>query len=168
MFYSFSILQKLFKFPCHLHHNPKMNARALTWKMRGVEILFFMECPYLGILSWKVKVKLLSHIQLFATLLTVDYQAPPSMGFSRKESWSGKISRGSSQTRDRTRVSCIADRHFTLWATKEAHIVSCNTKNVPVSRTKSWKMTDFHSNQNFTNVAKGYLGYHQMDLSLNN
>ena len=33
--------------------------------------------------------KLLSHVQLFATLWTVAYQAPLSMGFSRQESWSG-------------------------------------------------------------------------------
>ena len=33
----------------------------------------------------KVKVKLLSHVQLFATSWTVAYQAPPSMGFSRQE-----------------------------------------------------------------------------------
>ena len=33
----------------------------------------------------KVKVKALSHVQLFATLWTVDHQAPPSMGFSRQE-----------------------------------------------------------------------------------
>ena len=37
----------------------------------------------------KVKVKLLSHVQLFATLWTVAYQAPQSMGFSRQEYWSG-------------------------------------------------------------------------------
>ena len=37
----------------------------------------------------KVKVKLLSHLQLFATLWTVACQAPPSMGFSRQEYWSG-------------------------------------------------------------------------------
>ena len=30
------------------------------------------------------------------------------------------FSRGSSQPRDRTRVSCIADRLFTVWATREA------------------------------------------------
>ena len=35
------------------------------------------------------KVKLLSHIRLFATPWTVAYQAPPSMGFSRQEYWSG-------------------------------------------------------------------------------
>ena len=37
----------------------------------------------------KVKVKLLSHVQLFVTPWTVAYQAPPSMGFSRQEYWSG-------------------------------------------------------------------------------
>ena len=36
-----------------------------------------------------MKVKSLSHVQLFATTLTVTYQAPPSMGFSRQEHWSG-------------------------------------------------------------------------------
>ena len=43
---------------------------------------------YCGI-NMKVKVKLLSHVQLFATPWTVALQAPPSMGFSRKEYWSG-------------------------------------------------------------------------------
>ena len=37
----------------------------------------------------EVKVKLLSPVQLFATPWTVAYQAPPSMGFSRQEYWSG-------------------------------------------------------------------------------
>ena len=37
----------------------------------------------------KKKVKSLSHVQLFATPWTVAYQAPPSMGFSRQEYWSG-------------------------------------------------------------------------------
>ena len=37
----------------------------------------------------KGKVKLLSRVQLFVTPWTVAYQAPPSMGFSRQEYWSG-------------------------------------------------------------------------------
>ena len=37
----------------------------------------------------KVKVKLLSRVQLFATPWTGAHQAPPSMGFSRQEYWSG-------------------------------------------------------------------------------
>ena len=39
--------------------------------------------------KWKVKVKSLSHIGLFATPWTTAHQAPPSMGFSREEYWSG-------------------------------------------------------------------------------
>ena len=32
-----------------------------------------------------------SHVQLFATLWTVAFQAPLSMGFSRQEYWSGLL-----------------------------------------------------------------------------
>ena len=39
--------------------------------------------------KWKVKVKSLSRVRLFATPWTATYQAPPSMGFSRQEYWSG-------------------------------------------------------------------------------
>ena len=39
--------------------------------------------------KWKVKVKSLSHVQLIATPWTAAHQAPPSMGFSRQEYWSG-------------------------------------------------------------------------------
>ena len=41
--------------------------------------------------AWKrkVKVKSLSRVRLLATPWTAAYQAPPSMGFSRQEYWSG-------------------------------------------------------------------------------
>ena len=39
--------------------------------------------------KWKVKVKLLSRVRLLVTPWTAAYQAPPSMGFSRQEYWSG-------------------------------------------------------------------------------
>ena len=39
--------------------------------------------------SMDMKVKSLSRVWLFATPWTVAYQAPPSMGFSRQEYWSG-------------------------------------------------------------------------------
>ena len=41
--------------------------------------------------AWKgkVKVKSLSRVRLLATSWTAAYQAPPSMGFSRQEYWSG-------------------------------------------------------------------------------
>ena len=67
--------------------------------------------------------KPLSRVQLFVTLWTVAHQAPPSMGFSRQEYWSGLPfpSPGeSSRPRDQTQVSCIAGRRFNLRATREA------------------------------------------------
>ena len=39
--------------------------------------------------KWKVKVKSLSCVRLVATPWTAAHQAPPSMGFSRQEYWSG-------------------------------------------------------------------------------
>ena len=39
--------------------------------------------------EWKVKMKSLSHVWLFATPWTAAYHAPLSMGFSRQEYWSG-------------------------------------------------------------------------------
>ena len=53
-------------------------------------------------------------------------QAPLSMEFSTQEYWSGLHSRGrsrgSSQSRYWTQVSCTAGRFFTIWATREAHM----------------------------------------------
>ena len=39
--------------------------------------------------KWKVKVKLFSCVWLLATPWTAAHRAPPSMGFSREEYWSG-------------------------------------------------------------------------------
>ena len=39
--------------------------------------------------KWKVKGKSLSRVWLFVTTWTAAYQAPPPMGFSRQEYWSG-------------------------------------------------------------------------------
>ena len=58
-----------------------LQARTLEW----VAISFSNAC------KWKVKVKSLSHVRLLATPLTAAYQAPPSMGFSRQEFWSGVL-----------------------------------------------------------------------------
>ena len=56
-----------------------LQARTLEW----VAISFF------NAWKWKVKVKSLSHVWLFATLWTAAHQAPLSMGFSRQEYSSG-------------------------------------------------------------------------------
>ena len=39
--------------------------------------------------KWKVKVKSLSRVRLLETPWTAAHQAPPSVGFSRQEYWSG-------------------------------------------------------------------------------
>ena len=56
-----------------------LQTRTLEW----VAISFSNEW------KWKVKVKSLSCVRLLGTPWTAAYQAPPSMGFSRQEYWSG-------------------------------------------------------------------------------
>ena len=56
-----------------------LQARTLEW----------VAISFSNAWKWKVKVKLLSRVWLFATPQTAAYQAPPSMGFSRQEYWSG-------------------------------------------------------------------------------
>ena len=56
-----------------------LQARTLEW----------VAISFSNAWKWKVKVKSLSHIWLFTTPWTAAYQAPPSMGFSRQEYWSG-------------------------------------------------------------------------------
>ena len=72
------------------------------------------------------KAKLLSRIWLFATPWTVAYQAPPSMGFSRQEYWSGlpfpSPGRKIFWPKIRTQVSHIIGRRFIIWATRDVHL----------------------------------------------
>ena len=56
-----------------------LQARTLEW----------VAISFSNAWKWKVKVKSLSRVRLFATPWTTVYQAPPSMGFSRQEYWSG-------------------------------------------------------------------------------
>ena len=56
-----------------------LQARTLEW----------VAISFSNAWKWKVKVKLSSRVQLLATPWTAAYQAPPSMGFSRLEYWSG-------------------------------------------------------------------------------
>ena len=56
-----------------------LQARTLEW----------VTISFSNAWKWKVKGKLLSRVQLFATPWTAAHQAPPSMGFSRQEHWSG-------------------------------------------------------------------------------
>ena len=56
-----------------------LQARTLDW----------IAISFSNAWKWKVKVKSLTRVQLLVTPWTAAYQAPPSMGFSRQESWSG-------------------------------------------------------------------------------
>ena len=52
-------------------------------------ILEWVAISFSNARKWKVKVKSLSRVRPPATPWTAVYQAPPSMGFSRQEHWSG-------------------------------------------------------------------------------
>ena len=56
-----------------------LQARTLEW----------VAISFSNAWKWKVKVKSPSRVQLLATPWSEAYQAPPSMGFSRQEYWSG-------------------------------------------------------------------------------
>ena len=98
-----------------------LQARTLEW----AAISFSNEW------KWKVKGKSLSRVQLLATPWTAAYQAPPSMGFSRQEYWSGvplpspvrntmkvKILRGKNNACSkipRVYMSCVQSRFTHVW-----------------------------------------------------
>ena len=56
-----------------------LQARTLEW----------VAISFSNAWKWKVKVKSLSRVQFLATPWTAAHQAPPSVGFSRQECWSG-------------------------------------------------------------------------------
>ena len=56
-----------------------LQARTLEW----------VTISFSNAWRWKVKGKSLRHVQLFTTPWTAAHQAPPSMGLSRQEWWSG-------------------------------------------------------------------------------
>ena len=56
-----------------------LQARTLEW----------VAISFSNAWKWKVKVKSLSRVWLFTISWTAAHQAPPSMGFSRQEYWSG-------------------------------------------------------------------------------
>ena len=69
--------------------------------------------------KWKVKVKLLSCVQLCATPWTAAYQAAPSMGFSRQEYQSG-LPLPSPHTSWLCRTGQVLQRHLQLdWLLKD-------------------------------------------------
>ena len=81
----------------------------------------------------KVKVKSLSCVQLFATPWTAAHQAPPSIGFSRQEYWSGL------PLPSPTYHNSLSQKLFALWSHPKM-----KAKSQMTSMGHSSKQTDFH------------------------
>ena len=98
-----------------------LQARTLEW----------VAISFSNAWKWNVKVKSLSRVRPLATPWTVAHQAPPPMGFSRQEHWSGlcdgqrwvyfkweagvwEVMEGSKNSTN-IRVTCIAYWENTKW-----------------------------------------------------
>ena len=108
----------------------------------------------------KVKVKSLGHVRLFATPWNVTYQVPLSMGFSSVHSrvleWVAiSFSRGSYQPRDRTLVSRITSRGFTIWPTREPGLLKSPHKKWPTYWTQSLNQSLLHVHEISCKYKKG-------------
>ena len=84
-------------------------------KNTGVGCHFLLQC-----MQVKVKVKSLSRVRLLATPWTAAHQAPPSMGFSRPEYWSGvplpspKLALGPAYSQHLTHSGLILQQHYEI------------------------------------------------------
>ena len=87
--------------------------------------------------KWKVKVKSLSRVQLFATPWTAAHQAPLSMGFSRQEYWSGVPSPSPNEILHSNKKESSTDG-ITYWATD-------NTQEGWISKTSRLRLAEANS-----------------------
>ena len=93
-----------------------LQARTLEW----------VAISFSSTWKWKVKVKSLSHVRLCATPWTVAHQAPPSMGFSRQEYWSGMPLPSPLLAIRNMKIKTIMRYHFILTAATAAKLLqSC-------------------------------------------
>ena len=105
-----------------------LQARTLEW----------VAISFSNTWKWKVKMKSLSRVQLFATPWTVVYQAPPSMGLSRQEYWSGVS----------TRAECFTKKIFLLILPKSMLTYFFGSHAIQVRK----KLSSFSSLQNYSCV----------------
>ena len=101
-----------------------LQARTLEWVA-----ISFSNPP-----KWKVKVKLLSRVWLLATPWTTDYQAPPSMGFSRQEYWSGVPLPSPYLNNTHTQMHIYVNTHSYLHLCVHAYICMRSGMNVHTDR----------------------------------
>ena len=90
-----------------------LQARTLEW----------VAISFSSAWKWKVKVKSLSRVRLLATPWTAAHQAPPSMGFSGQEYWSGVPLPSPEKATD-----CIIS---TLWHSGKCKTVASVTRSLP-------------------------------------
>ena len=129
-FYSFCYVSESFLVSVTWRYSPVcFRAQLCTLKLflcrifYPAFIMFGMTSDFASLLyPLKVKVKSLSHVQLFATLdCSLSGSSVHGIFQARVLEWIAiSFSRGSSRPRNRTRVSHIAGRLFTLWITREA------------------------------------------------
>ena len=104
-----------------------LRPRNSPGKNTGVGCHFLLQCR-----KWKVKVRSLSRVRLFATPWTEAYQAPPSMGFSSQEYWSGVplLLRAMSAKKKKMNIKVITfwnKQYFPDFTDKETGLSEWNT-----------------------------------------
>ena len=100
-----------------------------VWHLLLTIQMKFKNCLYYGILL-TISLYYISYYLILSCLTLCDhmiYSLPGSFVHgifqARILEWVAiSSSRGSSRLRDRTQISCIAGRLFTIWATREAHL----------------------------------------------
>ena len=107
---------------------PSLTKRLNMRPLLGKQILYHCATWEALLYAWKKwKWKLLSRGQLFATPWITE-----SMEFSRPEWVAFPFSKGSSQSRDQTQVSCIAGGFFTSWGIREAICIASSISTSPI------------------------------------
>ena len=97
-----------------------------------------------------------SHVRLCATPQTAAHQAPPSLGFSRQEHWSGLPF--PSPTHERKKESEVTQSCLTLRNPKDCSLPGCSFHGIFQVRVLEWVATVFSntllSNQQITEEIK--------------
>ena len=101
-----------------------LQARTLEW----------VAISFSNAWKWKVKVKSLSCVRLLATPWTAAYQAPPSMGFSRQEYWSGVPLPSLNGSVRSVQIDWIIDQWSREQALLLSHWIPCTTELVTDSK----------------------------------
>ena len=123
----------------HCIHNP--NVPTLTSALQRIYLLHFTAMPCR---KSKIRCLSLSCVRLFAALWTIAHEAPlyGILQASILEWVAISFSRGSTQPRDQTQVTYIADRFFTVWATREVH--TYYKRYIKIEMSKGWDICEMN------------------------